>query len=95
MVKGCERLAEEKGKMLTCDRCGKEHFLKFVATNETDGGYTKYDIYEDKPDGWFSRDVGVTQVYDNVLLCPDCNEGFGRLMLDFMGEAHPLKKNKS
>ena len=52
-------MAEEKGRMLTCDRCGKKY------------------------------------LYNNVLLCPNCNEGFGKLMLDFMDEAHLSKKNNS
>lgn len=58
-------MAEEKGMLKTCDRCGKTIFLKCTGEGEMDGGFTRWNEFEPAPQGWdYVRDVGT--------LCPDC-----------------------
>lgn len=33
-------MSEAKGKLLVCDRCNDQIFLKLTGTENTDGGYT-------------------------------------------------------
>lgn len=74
-------LMEIIGKKIICDRCGEETFVKKIDTKETDGGYTKYDVYEELPKGWKSR---MEPGY--MLMCPSCNQEFDNLLKDFMKE---------
>ena len=39
-------MSEVKGKLVTCNRCGKTHFEKFIENVSADGGYSSYDRYE-------------------------------------------------
>lgn len=58
-------MSEVKGKLVSCDRCGKEHFLKLIGTKDLDGGYSRYDEFEDLPEDWlFLSQIGS--------LCPHC-----------------------
>lgn len=65
-------MAETEGKLLTCDVCGRTVFLKYVKTEEYDGGFTKVCRYEDKPDGW-----GSMLLWKYRTLCPSCVERIG------------------
>lgn len=68
---------ESEGKLLGCDRCGAEVFLKLKGQKEMDGGYTRYNTFEDPPAGWFhSSDLGKR-------LCPDCAKEYKNLIFDF------------
>lgn len=67
---------ELKGKLLKCDRCGDTAFLKYIETNELDGGYTKYDVYEPEPPGWGT-------IHGLGDLCPTCREEYDRLIAEF------------
>ena len=78
-------MAEQKGKLLTCDRCGEQVFLKYLRTDSLDGGYTRSDNFEETPDGWYSRNVGKDFVTKYALLCPECNRLCGELLAGFMG----------
>ena len=53
-------------KHIACDRCGTTINLKKIGTKELDGGYTVYDKFEDKPEGW-TKECGKD-------LCPLCAE---------------------
>ena len=71
-------MSEVEGKNLVCDVCGRTVFLKYVKTEEYDGGFTKVRRYEDKPDGWQTWHVA------NVIhstLCPSCNERMQEALL--------------
>ena len=57
------------GKLVTCSRCGATIFLKYLRKGDTDGGYTKYDIYEELPEDWLNG----TEFGD---LCPECTLEF-------------------
>ena len=78
-------MAELKGKLLTCDRCGEQIFLKHIKSDALDGGFTNREIYDDTPSGWYSRNVGKDFVCKYALLCPECNRLCGELLAGFMG----------
>ncbi len=64
-------MAEVEGKLLTCDLCGETVFLRYIETEDYDGGFTRVRKHENKPDGWQTWHVS------NVIcstLCPSCNE---------------------
>ena len=69
-------MAEHLGKMIECDRCGKTHFLYYTGTKTLDGGYTKVDQFNKKPDGWeYHSDTG--------LLCDECEKLYQELLNEF------------
>ena len=63
-------MASEKGKLLTCDRCGETAFLK--STGEF------FDVFEPVPEGWL-YDPGFGDI------CPCCAHMFKSWIYDFMG----------
>lgn len=72
-------MAEEKGKLVTCDRCGAQTFLKCTGEGERDGGYTRWNTFEPYPLGWdFHSKVGQ--------FCPECNRKYKELIHKFMTE---------
>jgi hypothetical protein len=73
-------MAEMKGKLIICDRCGETAFLKCTGEGERDGGYTRWNTFENEPDGWDVH-TGVGR------LCPACNREYTQLIATF--------KNKS
>lgn len=77
-------MSEVEGKLLCCDVCGKTVFLKYVGDGESDGGFTRWRKYEDKPKGW-----GVS--YGLGMLCPSCSErikvSIENAMSEIRGEA--------
>ena len=56
--------------MLTCNKCGRKHFLKFLETEIVSGVGVPYDRYEKMPDGW---ECSYINVGERVVLCPQCN----------------------
>lgn len=73
-------MADQKGLLKTCDRCGAQVFLKYTGTDTLDGGYTKLDKFEDAPDGWGCCKVGR----EYRTLCPACAERWGEIGIAFM-----------
>lgn len=73
-------MAEVKGKLLTCDRCQKTWFLKYLGDTELDGGFTQIANFEDDPE-WQSH---ATVQGKYVTLCPACAEEWKRIGIDFM-----------
>lgn len=70
-------MGEVKGKLVTCDRCGKTVFLRTTGDGEMDGGFTRWNEFEPFPIGWDMRnDIGT--------LCPKCSEGYKNLLKSFM-----------
>lgn len=58
-------MSEARGLLKTCDRCGETVFLKAISDGVTDGGYTKWNRFEDAPEGWeWRKETGT--------LCPNC-----------------------
>lgn len=70
-------MSKNLGKILRCDRCGKEKFLRYIKQGDLDGGYTKYDVYEDYPETWLNE----TQMGD---LCDECAFKFRSWVTEFM-----------
>lgn len=74
---------KEKGILLTCDRCGKNIFLKHLCTESSDGGYTNQDKYEDRPEGWCTVDKSMSSAIKSNHLCPDCGKKLKNLLDQF------------
>jgi hypothetical protein len=70
-------MAQINGRLTICDRCGEQVFSKYTGEGVTDGGYTRWDKFENLPDGWESH-------YDGIgMLCPKCNEEYKKLIENF------------
>lgn len=70
-------MSEAKGKLLVCDRCNDQIFLKLTGTENTDGGYTVWDTFERAPDGWIYRsEIG--------RLCPKCSREYYDMIRRFL-----------
>lgn len=68
---------EIRGIMSFCSRCDTAVFRKYIGQGEMDGGFTKWDKYEDLPDGWlYETEFGY--------LCPECARKFKAFMTDFL-----------
>ena len=75
-------MSKQKGMPVTCHRCGTTVFLKYKKTDTFDGGFTKTEDFEEKPEGWtckFQDEDGNGY----VDLCPKCSETFMKLLFDF------------
>lgn len=70
-------MAEHLGKLVECDRCGKTCFLNYTGTEAFDGGYTKVDLFEKKPDGWGRHS-------DTGTLCDECEARYWSFIKRFM-----------
>ena len=65
------------GKLLVCDRCGKQVFLKFIREDAMDGGFgEKYNVYEKDPEGW-------SYVHKVGDLCGECTKVYSSLIASF------------
>jgi hypothetical protein len=81
-------MADKKGLLIICDRCGDTGFCECAGEGETDGGYTRWNKFEPPPEGW-----GWTQDCEKFhRLCPKCNEQFRKLIKDF--EESPVMRIK-
>lgn len=69
-------MARKEGILITCDRCGNTKFLEYRGTNQTDGGYTTYPVYEKLPSDW---------MHENAFgyLCPECARKFQTFCAEF------------
>lgn len=72
-------MAQEKGKMLTCNRCGKSVFLKFLGMEPREWSQP-VEKYEDAPTGW----AAAVSLGDKIDLCPDCTSEWVALQKKFM-----------
>lgn len=66
-----------KGRLTVCDRCGAKVFSKCTGEGVTDGGYTRWNKFEDLPKGWNDYNFGKGH------LCPDCSKEFQKLKSEF------------
>jgi hypothetical protein len=58
------------GKLTTCDRCGEQVFCKYIKDGVTDGGYTRWNKFEEA-EGWGYE--------DRKDLCPKCTDEFKKM----------------
>ena len=79
---------KQEGMLITCDYpgCDAQILLKKTGTGETDGGWTTYDKYEDKPKDWgFERD----QAGELKDLCPDHYQCYQDAIAEFWQPVYP------
>ena len=69
---------EKIGKILTCNRCGKEIFLEHKGGKSTDGGFTWHDSFQSKPLSW--------SVEKGCDLCKECTADYNSLWTKFIRE---------
>lgn len=83
-------MAEVNGKIVTCDRCGNGIFRKVTGEHETDGGWTRWNDFEDMPDGWglvaVPSSVGWTghgNAYNGYIqVCPSCHKLWDEIVIE-------------
>lgn len=81
-------MSEWKGKIIACDRCGKECRCKFLKDDELDGGFTHVERFEKVPEDWYYS-------YEIGWLCPNCFGEFKYLREQFMKGADDGKDIQS
>lgn len=81
-------MAEVNGKLVTCDRCGAQVFLKCTGERERDGGFTRWNTFEPFPEGWENH-------YEVGRICPDCNSKYKSIISNFMAEARDDGHNRT
>lgn len=69
-------MSEWIGKIVACDRCGKEYRCKLAGVKELDGGFSRALNFDPMGDGWSFR-------YEIGWLCPECNSKYESLVKDF------------
>lgn len=71
------------GRLVKCDRCGEEIFCKSTGDGELDGGYTRWNKFEEAP-GWsYEHDIGD--------LCHECTQEYRRLKAEFAKKVENFK----
>ena len=71
-------MSKINGQRVICDRCGAETFVKCTGEKERDGGFTRWNTFENLPEGW-SRPY-LTGVTD---LCPTCTAEWEKIQEEF------------
>ena len=77
-------MSRVNGQMRTCDRCGKQVFLKTIGEGEADGGFTRWNNFE-PAEGW-SVNKGD--------LCPVCTLEFEKRVNEFWSTAINEEKRR-
>jgi len=72
-------MSRKVGMLLGCDRCHKEVFLECTGEGERDGGFTRWNIFEDPPIGWKSNTP-----FEVGTLCPECSAKYDAVITNFM-----------
>ena len=77
-------MAEQKGLLVICDRCGATTFRKYAGRGETDGGYTTWDKFEPIADGWERVEIPLKSghSFKTIQTCPVCSEVWKRAVTD-------------
>lgn len=87
-------MAEMNGKLLICDRCGKQIFLRTTGEGETDGGYTRWNKFEPAPDGWDLASVPECPgaKYGSIRVCPECHALWDAVIYEHFLKGTPYYK---
>lgn len=83
-------MAKVNGQLVTCDRCGKQIFRKCTGEGETDGGFTRWNTFEEMPDGWKLVAVPKSLSWggngngynDYMQVCSDCNKLWDEIIIE-------------
>lgn len=70
-------MAEIKGKICDCARCGKTVFLRLTNAEPSFSWCESANHFEDFPEGWAYH-------VDTGRLCPECDAVYTKLINDFM-----------
>lgn len=76
-------MSRKEGKLIVCERCGKQIFLEKLGEKALDGGYTTVEKYAEKPKGWELVTKPGGNGYMDV--CPGCWEDYLILLGGFWG----------
>lgn len=69
-------MSEVKCMLKTCDRCGTQIFLKCTGEGVADGGFTRWNEFEQAPPGWnYISNVGT--------VCPKCWEEYVQMLEEY------------
>jgi hypothetical protein len=81
-------MSERVGKLVKCDRCGKETFLQYKGTDKLDGGFTRVDNFEALPNFWAENikcfPAGDGHTLKTGCLCDECYQMLYETMQEFM-----------
>lgn len=73
-------MSEKKGLLVICDRCGAQEFRETIGDGEADGGYTRWNKFEEGTPGW-----DTVKDYDvHLRLCPVCMAAYKNVVSRFM-----------
>lgn len=90
-------MAKVYGQIVTCDRCGAEIFRKCIGEGELDGGRTRWNKFEEMPNGWdlvaipksLGR-VGNGNEHNGYLyVCPDCHNLWDKIVMEGFPKGTP------
>lgn len=95
-------MAKVNGQIVSCDRCGTQIFRKCIGEGETDGGFTRWNKFEEMPDGWdlvaVPRSVGWTgcaNAHNGYLyVCPACHNLWDTVVNDGFLKGTPWYKEE-
>lgn len=75
-------MSEQRGKLITCNRCGRTIFRMRTGQGEADGGYTRWDQFEPLPETW---------IYESQVghLCDEC-AGLFRAFIHKLMDGQPV-----
>lgn len=78
------------GKYYICDRCGNTSFAEKIGEGDLDGGFTRYDKFEDRDEWHYIYPDSNSR--DSKLLCPGCSMKYDKLLQEFFGDPNLLNK---
>lgn len=68
-------MASVNGRLVSCDRCGEQVFLKCTGEGEADGGFTRWNNFESMPEGWgkvYVPSCADDDYIECMTTCPKC-----------------------
>ena len=73
-------MAKINGQIVICDRCGAQVFRRCTGDGETDGGFTRWNNFEELPAGWDKVAIPTVEnalignAYNSYIeVCPTCH----------------------
>lgn len=73
------------GRLITCDRCGATAFAKTTGDGEADGGFTRWNKFEEL-DGWGCKCISLKEnmIGDTYDLCPNCMSEYINIQREYL-----------
>lgn len=88
-------MSTKLGKYYICDRCGFTSFFEKVGEEETDGGFTRFDKFEEA-EGWNTVYPEATHnIGNSKLLCPACCKKYNSLMREFFDDPTDFDRRRA